>query len=130
MAEPSEVDYGPVPDRHDLNHPVYANTWVGDRRLTWREAYESEHAKVVALSSLDMMARDLTRCEHGRCAGDTCGQCGGPSKGNPVTRDSGDPLLIGYDMGGRPYEVPPSDNWMNGEPYITRAGKPYWPPPG
>lgn len=46
---------------------------------------------------------DLDRCMHGRHEGDTCADCGGPSKGNhhlPVG------TVIGYDVHGKPIVTP------------------------
>jgi hypothetical protein len=59
--------------------------------------------------------RDLDRCPHGRHSGDTCaGWDGRPESGCPSGWSEGNPHLpapgqvVGYDLGGRPYVVPPA----------------------
>ena len=46
---------------------------------------------------------DLDRCVHGRHEGDTCADCGGPSKGNHHLPTG---TVIGYDVHGKPIVTP------------------------
>jgi hypothetical protein len=117
----------------DYDERIYSNvghyTDDGFVPITWRELAEQKSAAVDALQPLASFVRDLTRCQHGRCAGDVCGSCGGPSKGNPL---AGTP--IGYDIYARQYRVEPVTDWtrtatnMQGEPVITVDGQPFYPP--
>ena len=46
---------------------------------------------------------DLDRCQHGRHEGETCGDCGGPSAGNPHMRTG---TVVGYQVHGRQIVMP------------------------
>lgn len=125
---------GPPPD--DL---VYSRTGTarGDGSTeykTWRQVAAEQRRSLDELSPLAALMRDLTRCEHGRCAGDDCGGCGGPSHGNPRA-----PYTVGYSMSGREIVLERLGDWrsmagnaaevegVTPEPVVTVGGEAYYP---
>lgn len=52
------------------------------------------------------LAADLDRCQHGRHHGDDCGNCGGPSHGNPHLPPG---TVIGYGRHAEPIVIPDRD---------------------
>lgn len=96
---------------------VWADTAIGDSRLTWRELADMQRAELSRLRALTVILDDLDRCEHGRHEGDVCGGergCNGPSLGNPIAANTGTTSRwktadrqIGFTISGRPVVVPP-----------------------
>lgn len=94
--DPLHPRFGPRPAEDDdtADTSVWSSLTLNGQRLAWHEAaafYEHE-AEVYRgrANAWGTLVRDLTRCEHGRCAGDVCsgahphGCDNGPSRGNPV----------------------------------------------
>ncbi len=72
------------------------------------------------LGALAAILADLDRCIHGRHEGDTCAECGGPSKGNPNFRTG---QVIGYGLYADQIVMPPRER--RSEP---RAWRPKYQP--
>lgn len=108
----------------DADPERWSNHAIGDKRLTWREAFERVDSERKRYQSMATTLTDLDRCEHGRHEGDVCGSCGGPSKGNPIMEAAGRPPLaqweprrIGTDLSGKPIIVPRrGERWAGEEP--------------
>jgi hypothetical protein len=75
------------------------------RRQTWREIGEEREQEIERLRKFERMVVDLDRNANGRHEGDIdSGEPGGVSLGNLRFLTGS---VIGYDIGGRPYVVPP-----------------------
>lgn len=55
------------------------------------------------LEQLGRLMLDLDRCAHGRHAGDDCGSCEGPSRGNPHNLPG---MVLGYTVHGDSIVIP------------------------
>jgi hypothetical protein len=102
----------------------WSNTAIGDKRLTWREAFENQEQELRRLRAMAQTLTDLDRCEHGRHEGDVCGGasgCDGPSKGNPIIACSPPRNVelvgrqIGFTMDRKPIVVPKRGERWKGE---------------
>lgn len=96
----------PLPYALPTDNLVHSRTSQGDHAFTWREIAERHYDRLTELAPLVTFGEDLDRCEHGRHAGDVCGSCGGPSVGNPFTRDHG-AISVACSIAGRVYRVEP-----------------------
>lgn len=81
-----------------------SNSKINGEPQTWEQLYEREKAAREALEAYRSLVNDLSRCPHGRHLRDVCSGCGGPSKGNPHAIPGS---VIGYNINGRPWVVPP-----------------------
>lgn len=101
---------------------TWSNMSVGDKRLTWREAFEHQEKELRRRRAMASTLTDLDRCEHGRHEGDDCFGCEGRSKGNPLMACSPARNVaylaarqIGFDISGRPICVPERGERWEGE---------------
>lgn len=83
-----------------------SNISINGVPMTWRQMYESERDERYRADRYRSLLYDLTRCEHGRHAGDSCSQCGGISVGNTYAPIGS---RIGTRMNGTPIIAPPSE---------------------
>jgi len=98
--------------------------WCGvtreDRRVSWAEQVESLNAKLRHLDDVARFLADLDRSPHGRHQGDVEAQTSsGVSQGNPHLPTG---QVIGYDIAGRPYQVP--EPHLRGNVEAWRSRKP------
>lgn len=103
---------------------IWSPLSVGDKRLTWREAYDHLAERLRRADALAGVLADLDRCEHGRHEGDICtgvNGCDGPSEGNPHAQQG---QVIGYGLAGkrRPIVMPPRADRNNAEAWYRFDG--------
>jgi hypothetical protein len=75
--------------------------------VSWKEIAQEQAKEIERLQQFQTMISDLDRNEHGRHEGDIDAfDHTGISRGNPNLRTG---AIIGYDISGRPYVMPPRE---------------------